>query len=112
MPNNIGIMREARALTLEGLAKLVGTTNQQISNLETGRRRLTVDWLRRLGTALKCHPWTLVSDGDLPGPMQPMEVRMLEAFRALGVEHRKALVLLATSLGVPSRAPRGRRAKR
>ncbi len=36
------------------------TGNQQISHLESGRRRLTVDWFERLGRALGYEPWTLV----------------------------------------------------
>src|SRR5690349_7928482 len=91
------MMREARALSLEELAARIGTTNQQISLLETGKRRLTVDWLRKLGQALKCHPWALVGE-ELPESMGPIEMRLLEAFRQLGKEHRKALMLLATSI--------------
>lgn len=49
-------------MTLADLAERVGTTNQQISHLELGRRQLTVDWLRRLGVALGCHPWAVVED--------------------------------------------------
>lgn len=95
--NRIRAVREARAMSLEALAERVGATNQQISLLENGKRRLTVDWLQRLAAALKCHPWLLVSD-DAPAPLQSLEIRLLEAFRTLELEHRKALVLLATSM--------------
>lgn len=60
--NRIRELREARGLTLEELAQRVGTTNQQISHLELGKRQLTVDWLRRLAAALECHPWSLVEE--------------------------------------------------
>ena len=93
-------MREARGLTLESLAQRVGATNQQISHLEVGRRRLTVEWLLRLGDALGCHPWLLVSD-DVPDPLKAPEIRLLEAFRDLRSDQREALVLLATSIGGP-----------
>ena len=109
--NQIKVMREARALSLETLAERVGTTNQQISHLETGKRRLTVEWLARLGKALGCHPWTLVSD-DLPTPLAPMDIRLLEAYRGLADEQRKAFVLLAESMGGMPKGPRKRRAKR
>ena len=59
-PNRLRELREARGWTLAELAARVGTSNQQISNLELGKRQLTVDWLRRLGTALNCHPWAVV----------------------------------------------------
>lgn len=61
-PNRIRQLREARGLTLDQLAKAVGTTNQQVSHLELGKRELTVDWLRRLGAALGCHPWAMVEE--------------------------------------------------
>ena len=59
-PNRLRELREARGWTLANLAERVGATNQQISHLELGKRQLTVDWLRRLGTALGCHPWSIV----------------------------------------------------
>jgi transcriptional regulator with XRE-family HTH domain len=59
-PNRIRELREARGFTLDDLAVRVGTTNQQISHLELGKRQLTVAWLRRLGAALGCHPWAIV----------------------------------------------------
>jgi len=96
--NRIKALREARGLSLEALAVLVGTTNQQISHLETGKRRLTVDWLSRLGEALSCHPWTLVSDDQLSeamgGSVPPDERLLLEAFRKLTKEQRRAVLTL------------------
>lgn len=59
-PNRIRELREARGLTLDQLAQAVGTTNQQVSHLELGKRELTVAWLRRLADVLGCHPWALV----------------------------------------------------
>jgi len=109
--NKIKAMREARALSLETLAERVGTTNQQISHLETGRRRLTAEWLQRLGRAMKCHPWMLVSD-DLPSPLEPLEIKLLEAFRGLADEQRKAFVTLATSMDPKRGRPRPPRRER
>ena len=96
--NRIRALREARGLSLEALATLVGTTNQQISHLETGKRRLTVDWLSRLGEALCCHPWTLVSDDHLSAGLgnsfPPDERLLLEAYRKLNQEQRRAVLTL------------------
>jgi len=61
MENRISQLRRAQGLTLQHLAERVGTTNQQISHLEKGRRRLTVDWMERLATALACQPFELLS---------------------------------------------------
>jgi transcriptional regulator with XRE-family HTH domain len=67
-PNRIRELRETRGLTLAELADRVGTTNQQISHLELGKRQLTVEWLRRLGVALECHPWAIVDAACKPKP--------------------------------------------
>ncbi len=47
-------------MTLAELAERVGSTNQQISHLELGKRQLTVEWLKRLSDALECHTWAIV----------------------------------------------------
>ena len=91
MDNQIRAFREARGFSLDRLAALVDSTNQQISHLETGKRRLTVDWLKRLGTALGCHPWELVA-GNLPRSLAPEEIHLLDAFRALASAQRIALL--------------------
>jgi transcriptional regulator with XRE-family HTH domain len=56
---------------LAELADSLGTTNQQISHLELGKRQLTVDWLRRLAAALDCHPWALVEGEGAPSTTPP-----------------------------------------
>lgn len=95
--NRIRTLREAKGLSLEALAGLTGTTNQQISHLEAGRRRLTVDWLQRLGQALSCHPWALVSDEAL-ATLPSEEAHLLQAFRSLPGGEREALLTLAAAL--------------
>jgi len=103
--NRIKIMREARGWSLEMLASQSSTTNQQISALETGKRRLTVDWLIRLSTALNCHPWELVNH-VLPKPPASHEVLLLERFRDLSGDQQRALLEL---LGTLSKTPPSRR---
>jgi DNA-binding Xre family transcriptional regulator len=94
-------------MSLETLARAVGASNQQISHLETGKRRLTVEWLRRLGKALRCHPWSLVSD-DLPAALEPAEIRMLSVFRKLPPEHREALLVLGAAIPRSRASAKGR----
>ena len=104
LKNRIKTMREARGWSLEMLALKSSTTNQQISALEMGKRRLTVDWLIRLSNALNCHPWELV-DHILPKPPESHEVVLLERFRGLSNDQQRALLeLLGTfSKPLPSR---------
>ncbi len=97
LDNRIRAYRDARGLSLDRLASLMNTTNQQISNLETGKRRLTADWLQRLGKALGCHPWALVAD-DLPRPLLPQEIHLLNSFRNLGGAQRDAILQLVDSI--------------
>lgn len=67
MLNQIRKLREAKGLTLEQLAIAVGTTNQQISHLELGKRQLTVAWLTKLAEPLGCHPWAIVQAENVAG---------------------------------------------
>jgi phage repressor protein C with HTH and peptisase S24 domain len=59
--NRIASLRQARGWSQEELAKLVGTTNQQIGRLESGARRLTVEWMNRISRALGVVPADLLA---------------------------------------------------
>lgn len=61
MRNRIAELRQARDWSQEHLAKLVGTTNQQIGRLESGARRLTVDWMERVAQAFGVNPADLLA---------------------------------------------------
>lgn len=52
--------REELGLSQEELGVAVGTSGQQIGRLESGSRRLTVEWMRRLSVPLKCRPEQLM----------------------------------------------------
>lgn len=64
--NRIREWRRRRDLTLEQLGAVLGTSNQQISRLEKGERRLTVDWLLRFAKALQVEPDDLLDPADRP----------------------------------------------
>jgi transcriptional regulator with XRE-family HTH domain len=64
-------MRRARGLTLDEVARacVPPTTAQTIGRLETGTRTVSIDWLRRIATALGVEPADLVrlpDRADLP----------------------------------------------
>ena len=105
MDNRIRAFREAKGLSLDQLAPLAGTSNQQISNLETGKRRLTVDWLTALGKALGCHPWSLIDDA-LPSQLTPSEVQVLGLFRELKDGQQDAVLQLLKSFAAPHKSTR------
>lgn len=54
--NYIKELRAARGLTLKKLADAVGVTNPYISMIELGKRGISWKMLRKLATALDCHP--------------------------------------------------------
>jgi len=104
MANRIRELRVARGLTLERVAELAGTSLQQVQRLESGKRRLTEGWMRRLAPVLGVAPADLMSDalpdGDQIGQhsenalvlrwwglLTPDEKRMIVSFaRDKGIE--------------------------
>jgi len=66
MSNPVKAMREARGLSLQALADLVGTTRQQVHKLESGERRLSIDWLLKLSAALGADPKDLLPPEQAP----------------------------------------------
>jgi transcriptional regulator with XRE-family HTH domain len=55
--------REAAGLNMAELARLAGTTRQQIERLETGQRKLSAEWARRLAPHVKASPQQLLFGG-------------------------------------------------
>ena len=62
MTNRIQHLRKQSGLSQQDLAERVGTTNQQISYLESGSRKLTQEWMLRLATGLGCGPADLIAN--------------------------------------------------
>jgi DNA-binding XRE family transcriptional regulator len=63
--NRIAQMRNARGMTQQELADLVGAHWITISKLERGITKLTTEWLEKLAPPLGVHPWEL-----LPNPLR------------------------------------------
>jgi transcriptional regulator with XRE-family HTH domain len=60
-PNNIRKIRDRLGISAAQLAKMIGTSQQQITRLEKGQRRLSDFWLYRLAPALHCEPAELLA---------------------------------------------------
>jgi len=101
-PNRLKQLRKARGITLDTLAAKVGTTNQQISHLELGKRQLTVEWLRRLAAALDCHPWEIVAGPETSGSR---EAELLKCFRSLSETDQDRLLVAISELASSRQAP-------
>lgn len=61
---NLRQLREARGLSRQRLAKLLGCDQSYIVKLESGERRLKADWMARLEHALNVEPGTLMNNVD------------------------------------------------
>ena len=66
--NRVREWRHRRELSIEELARRSRTSPSQISKLERGQRRLTVEWMSRLAKALGCR-----SEDLLPPEPRPSE---------------------------------------
>ncbi|MGF7176509.1 helix-turn-helix domain-containing protein [Azospirillum doebereinerae] len=64
MPNRIAEWRKAKRLSYKGLSDLVGCDPKTIERLEKGYRRLTVDWMARVASALGVEPKDLLPQGE------------------------------------------------
>ena len=73
MENRIRILRKERGLTQEEVAELVGTSFGTVSKLETGRRRLTSDWIARFAKAFDVPPTDIITE-PLPVRRVPVTI--------------------------------------
>lgn len=105
LPNRIRQWREERGFTLEKLAEMVGTTNQQISRLERGERKLTTEWLERIAPHLRCKPSDLLRD---TGSVISTEERLLlKRFRDLSASDKDTVARMVTALAAAQREDDG-----
>ena len=84
MKNYIKELRTQKKLSQDQLAEMAGTTHQQIHYLESGKRKLTQEWVVRLANALEVHPLE-ITDGpaSTAAAKDAQERELLEAFRGL-----------------------------
>ena len=99
MRNRIRELRKAKGLTLQALADRVQASNQHISHLESGRRRLTTDWIERLAEGLDCDPFALLD--AKAEEITEQERLLLKVFRTLNEDQRKAFIAAAGALATP-----------
>lgn len=72
--NRIRELREMAGLTVDELAARANTSSPQIRRLETGARRLTVDWMNRIAHALECSPTDLLVHAVISQAVDEVEV--------------------------------------
>ena len=87
--NCLRSIRKSKGLTLAEVAERTGTTNQQISHLEHGRRQLTLNWIDRLARALDCHPAEIIGVKDIIKDND--ENDLMTAYRKMTPEQKVAI---------------------
>ena len=102
LKNHIRELRKARKWSQAELADRCNTTNQQISHLETGKRRLTADWMDTLAKALQVDPQDLLVGG--PGQLAPKERELVDLYRRLTADQQQAFLAMAKTFS-PRESP-------
>jgi transcriptional regulator with XRE-family HTH domain len=101
LPNRIREHRKARGLRLSDLACAARCSIGQLSDLECGNRKLTLQWMRRLGRALGVDPGALLHIKDVGGLTRDEEEVLLR-YRTGSVEQQWQMLTIAR---VINRAP-------
>lgn len=90
--------RRSKGLTMAALAKLVGTSPQQIDRLEKGARPMLKHWAERIAPHIGLTPQELIFPGSVPA-------KLPEDFAALDYDARKtAIVAFLRELAGPEAA--------
>jgi transcriptional regulator with XRE-family HTH domain len=83
VPNNIQAMREERGWSRPALARLAGTSPQQIERLEKAQRRLSDVWLERIAQAFAVQPYELIAPASLLPTEEELAVMLLDSHAEL-----------------------------
>jgi transcriptional regulator with XRE-family HTH domain len=95
--NRIEEVRKSRGYSMEELATRARTTASQINKLEKGKVNLTMDWMRRLASALDCH-WSELAIDPPPTTVTPRQQAWLDQIDRLPPEEQERLFKLARAL--------------
>lgn len=99
MKNYIREQRELKGLSQTALADLANTTHQQIHFLETGKRKLTWEWIKRLSVALDVPALFLVGVNEEQDAGSDHERELVALIRTLTPKEQRFLYNVASSLG-------------
>lgn len=112
--NRIRELRQARGLTLQQLADMVGTTHATVQRWETGARGFN-EWVAALAAALQVHPGELYRPMPEKGhSLTEMERQAAELVKRLPPQQRAAWLQVGRGLieGGRTAPPEGRHRER
>ena len=79
-PNRLREIRTAKGLSLDKVAIAAGTSNQQLSRLERGERRLSHGWMIRLSGALGVAVTDVIPEGMAIPEVDDEDVELIKEF--------------------------------
>lgn len=115
-PNRIRELRLEAGISQQSLGDAIGTSKMTVSDLERGRMRLDLDYMRRIARALNVAAADLLPLDDNPAALSVEERRLIEQYRAASTEQRDQLARVAEVIApmavtaAPSAPQRKRRA--
>lgn len=92
-PNRIRELRMQKnpKLSQEALGNMIGVTKVTISDLERGKMVLTIDYMRRIASALDVLPADLLPLSDNPDALTSDERELIRQLRSATPEQREQL---------------------
>lgn len=95
LPNRIREFRSAKSMSQQQLADMIHVSKPTISELETGKMQLTVDYMRRIGRALDVAPAELLNFEDQMIVLSEQELSLVRQFRRADTVQREMILRLA-----------------
>jgi transcriptional regulator with XRE-family HTH domain len=80
-PNRIRELRLAAGLSQQAIADRINVSKVTISDLERGKMRLDVEYMRRIADALGCLPADLLPAKDNPWSLSEEERLLIDRYR-------------------------------
>lgn len=96
--NRIAELRAARGLSITQMAEKVNANLQTYHDVETGKTRLSLDWMRRIARALDVFPSELLLPADLKYDLSDAELELLLLIRALPDDRRNLVPAIIASI--------------
>lgn len=90
-PNRIRQLRLARALTQTALGNLIGVSKVTVQALEVGRIQLSLDYMKRIGSAFGLPPVDLLHETEQNQFLRDEEMALVRAYRAAGPLQREMI---------------------
>lgn len=103
-PNRIREFRKAKGWTIEELAHRADCSGPTIHDLERGKLRLSVKWMRILAPLFDVAPADLLADEDFPARLRGDARLLNQIFHAATEEQKSQILRVAKALAESDKA--------